>query len=162
MATAMFAQVFNFAFKTENESVTYVSVERAFQIHTPCKQNFSVLKKLLVSCGYTRAISWTKGGYLYVIGLYLKIFSGIGVAAKELKDPILGEDSFSYAVQIHQHPKIACSNTSNKIVLKKSNTDAEMKIIGIRINMESHWMDVYFHGTLPHALSSSILNIIIF
>ena len=78
--------------------------------------------------------------------MVLKLFLGIGIATKELRDPVLGEDEFSYAIQVYQHPKVVCKNTSNKIQLRRSKIDAERKIVGIHLNLDSNWMDVYFHG----------------
>eukprot|EP00795_Rhopilema_esculentum_P005877 gene5877-11204_t len=73
---------------------------------------------------------------------------GVGIAKRELIDPVLGEDVYSYALQIHQYPKIICQNTANKIQIKRTNKEAEDIIIGIHIDLDAKWMDVYNNGCL--------------
>ena len=71
---------------------------------------------------------------------------GVGIAKKELIDPVLGEDVYSYALQIHQYPKIFCQNTANKIQMKRTKKEAEEVIIGIHVDLDAKWMDVYNNG----------------
>ena len=59
---------------------------------------------------------------------------------------MLGEDSYSYGLQIHQHAKIVCNDTRNKIQMKQSKSEAESMIIGIHVDTNEKWMDAYFHG----------------
>lgn len=73
-------------------------------------------------------------------------FVGIGIANKDLQDPVLGEDSYSYALQIHQHTKIICNDTRNKIQMIRSKSEAEGMIIGIHVDSNEKWMDAYCHG----------------
>ena len=68
------------------------------------------------------------------------------MASKDLTDPILGEDLNSYAVQIHEHQSITCRTTSNRFQIKKTSSEAKHSNVGIHINLDELWMDVYFNG----------------
>lgn len=72
--------------------------------------------------------------------------TGVGVARKIIEDPILGEDSDSYAVQINEHPNASCSNTRNRVQIKKSSRDLTHANIGVLLNLDEHFLNLYLNG----------------
>ena len=75
----------------------------------------------------------------------------MGIARKIIEDPILGEDSDSYAVQINEHPNASCSNTKNRVQIKKSSKELTHANIGVLLNLDEHFLNLYLNGkTLYH------------
>jgi len=73
---------------------------------------------------------------------------GVGIARKVIEDPILGEDSDSYAVQINEHPNASCSNTKNRVQTKKSSKELTHANIGVLLNLDEHFLNLYLNGKL--------------
>ncbi|PFX18591.1 E3 ubiquitin-protein ligase TRIM9 [Stylophora pistillata] len=73
---------------------------------------------------------------------------GVGVARKALEDPILGEDSDSYAVQINEHPNVSCSNTKNRVQIKRSSKELTNTNIGVLLNLDEYFLNLYLNGKL--------------
>ncbi|XP_073248422.1 E3 ubiquitin-protein ligase TRIM9-like [Porites lutea] len=73
---------------------------------------------------------------------------GVGIARQALEDPILGEDSDSYAVQINEHPNASCSNTKNRLQIKRSSKQLTHANIGVLLNLDEHFLNLYLNGKL--------------
>ncbi|XP_048586453.1 E3 ubiquitin-protein ligase TRIM9 [Nematostella vectensis] len=73
---------------------------------------------------------------------------GVGVARGIIDDPILGEDSHSYAVQINEHPTTTCINTKNRIQIKRSSAEMTNSNVGVLLNLDDHLLNIYFNGKL--------------
>ena len=72
--------------------------------------------------------------------------TGVGVSRKVIEDPILGEDSDSYAVQINEHPNASCSNTKNRVQIKRSSKELTHANIGVLLNLDDHFLNLYLNG----------------
>ena len=72
----------------------------------------------------------------------------MGLARKIIEDPILGEDSDSYAVQINEHPNASCSNNRNRVQIKKSSRDLTHANIGVLLNLDEHFLNLYLNGKI--------------
>lgn len=70
----------------------------------------------------------------------------MGVSRKVIEDPILGEDSDSYAVQINEHPNASCSNTKNRVQIKRSSKELTHANIGVLLNLDDHFLNLYLNG----------------
>ncbi|EDO40277.1 predicted protein [Nematostella vectensis] len=71
---------------------------------------------------------------------------GVGIARGIIDDPILGEDSHSYAVQINEHPTTTCINTKNRIQIKRSSAEMTNSNVGVLLNLDDHLLNIYFNG----------------
>lgn len=78
--------------------------------------------------------------------IFFCLLTGVGVARKVIEDPILGEDSDSYAVQINEHPNASCSNTKNRVQIKKSSRELTHANIGVLLNLDEHFLNLYLNG----------------
>ena len=72
--------------------------------------------------------------------------TGIGIARGNIDDPILGEDSDSYAVQINEHPKATCINTKNRVQIKRTSPEVVHSNVGVMINLDEHLLNIYLNG----------------
>lgn len=72
--------------------------------------------------------------------------TGVGIARQALEDPILGEDSDSYALQINEHPNASCSNTKNRLQIKRSSKQLTHANIGVLLNLDEHFLNLYLNG----------------
>ncbi|KAJ7379928.1 hypothetical protein OS493_012689 [Desmophyllum pertusum] len=80
--------------------------------------------------------------------LVLSTPKGVGIARKIIEDPILGEDSDSYAVQINEHPNASCSNTKNRVQIKRPSKELTHANIGVLLNLDEHFLNLYLNGKL--------------
>lgn len=78
--------------------------------------------------------------------------TGVGVARKIIEDPILGEDFDSYAVQINEHPNASCSNTKNRIQIKRSSKELTHANISVLLNLDEHFLNLYLNGRKPYRI----------
>ena len=78
--------------------------------------------------------------------IFVCLLTGVGVARKVIEDPILGEDSDSYAVQINEHPNASCSNTKNRVQIKKYSRELTHANIGVLLNLDEHFLNLYLNG----------------
>lgn len=78
--------------------------------------------------------------------------TGVGIARQALEDPILGEDSDSYAVQINEHPNASCSNTKNRLQIKRSSKQLTHANIGVLLNLDEHFLNLYLNGKIQWIL----------
>ena len=80
------------------------------------------------------------------LALCPSLCTGVGIARQALEDPILGEDSHSYAVQINEHPNASCSNTKNRLQIKRSSKQLTHANIGVLLNLDEHFLNLYLNG----------------
>ncbi|XP_068681372.1 E3 ubiquitin-protein ligase TRIM9-like [Montipora foliosa] len=73
---------------------------------------------------------------------------GVGIARQVIEDPILGEDTDSFAVQINEHPNASCSNTRNRLQIKRSSKELTHANIGVLLNLDEHFLNLYLNGKL--------------
>ena len=104
-------------------------------------------------CCVIKAICWLARGRAATVcrekltkQIFFFFFTGVGVARKVIEDPILGEDSDSYAVQINEHPNASCSNTKNRVQIKKSSRELTHANIGVLLNLDEHFLNLYLNG----------------
>ncbi|XP_065653782.1 uncharacterized protein LOC136071910 isoform X1 [Hydra vulgaris] len=72
---------------------------------------------------------------------------GIGISKLQLNDPILGEDDFTYAVQIIEHPKVILSHTKHRHQLRMDKSKACGLVVTVDVNLDEHWSNIYLNGT---------------
>lgn len=70
----------------------------------------------------------------------------MGIARRAIEDPILGEDTDSYAVQISEHPNAPCSNTRNRLQIKRTSKELTHANIGVLLNLDEHLLNLYLNG----------------
>lgn len=85
-------------------------------------------------------------GYLYLSSIFCHVHTGVGIARRAIEDPILGEDTDSYAVQINEHPNASCSNTRNRLQIKRTSKELTHANIGVLLNLDEHLLNLYLNG----------------
>ena len=70
----------------------------------------------------------------------------MGIARRAIEDPILGEDTDSYAVQINEHPNASCSNTRNRLQIKRTSKELTHANIWVLLNLDEHLLNLYLNG----------------
>ncbi|XP_020900175.1 E3 ubiquitin-protein ligase TRIM9 [Exaiptasia diaphana] len=73
---------------------------------------------------------------------------GVGIARGIIDDPILGEDSHSYAVQLNEHQTTTCINTKNRVQVKKTSKEMTNSNVGVLLNLDERLLNIYFNGKL--------------
>jgi len=95
------------------------------------------------------------------------LFLGVGIAHGIIEDPILGEDTHSFAVQLNEHQTTTCINTKNRIQVKKTSQEMTNSNVGVLLNLDERLLNIYFNGKnmndyqgpVPRKLDNFILGI---
>ena len=80
--------------------------------------------------------------------LFIFYWEGIGISRTGLNDPILGEDKFSYGLQIIQHPKVKLSHNNHRYQMQMNADEVMNATVLVEVNLLEKWMNIYVNGML--------------